>query len=128
MFDITSSKLLILAIVALLVVGPKDLPLLLRTVGKYLGVMRRHASEFRAQFDEAVREAELDALKKDVESVGREMQQTVQDGASAIEQNVETASRDVNDALEDAPREARVAEGEGTPPAADNSVSEKTGT
>ena len=44
MFDITSSKLLILAIVALLVVGPKDLPLLLRTIGKYMGVIRRHAA------------------------------------------------------------------------------------
>jgi sec-independent protein translocase protein TatB len=63
MFDITSSKLLILAIVALIVVGPKDLPILLRTVGKYLGVIRRQAAEFRQQFDEAMREAELDHLK-----------------------------------------------------------------
>ncbi len=46
MFDITSSKLLILAIVALLVVGPKDLPILLRTVGKYLGVIRRQRAHF----------------------------------------------------------------------------------
>ena len=57
MFDITSSKLLILAIVALIVVGPKDLPILLRTIGKYLGIIRRHAAEFRGQFDEAMREA-----------------------------------------------------------------------
>ena len=47
MFDITSSKLLILAIVALIVVGPKDLPVLLRTVGKYLSIVRRHAADFR---------------------------------------------------------------------------------
>ena len=46
MFDITSSKLLILAVVALIVVGPKDLPILLRTIGKYLGIIRRHAAEF----------------------------------------------------------------------------------
>jgi len=64
MFDITSSKLLILAIVALIVVGPKDLPVLLRTVGKYLGVVRRHAAEFRAQFDEALHPAVSTAMKR----------------------------------------------------------------
>ena len=60
MFDITSSKLLILGIVALLVIGPKDLPALLRTIGKYMGIIKRHAAEFRAQFDEAMRESELE--------------------------------------------------------------------
>ena len=85
MFDITSSKLLILAIVALIVVGPKDLPILLRTVGKYLGVIRRQAAEFRAQFDEALREAELDQLKKDFDSVGKEMRSTIEQGAAEID-------------------------------------------
>jgi Tat protein translocase TatB subunit len=64
MFDITSSKLLILGIVALLVIGPKDLPALLRTIGKYMGIIKRHAADFRAQFDEAMRESELEQLKK----------------------------------------------------------------
>ena len=41
MFDLTSSKLLILGIIALLVVGPKDLPILLRTIGKYMGMIRK---------------------------------------------------------------------------------------
>ena len=59
MFDFTSSKLLILGIVALLVIGPKDLPALLRTIGKYMGIIKRQANEFRAQFDEAMRESEL---------------------------------------------------------------------
>ena len=54
MFDITSSKLLILGIVALLVIGPKDLPALLRTIGKYMGMIKRQAAEFRAQFDETL--------------------------------------------------------------------------
>jgi len=52
MFDITSSKLFLLAIVALLVIGPKDFPILLRTIGKYMGIIRGHAREFRAQFRE----------------------------------------------------------------------------
>jgi sec-independent protein translocase protein TatB len=64
MFDITSSKLLILGIVALLVIGPKDLPALLRTIGKYMGIIKRHAADFRAQFEEAIRESELDQLKR----------------------------------------------------------------
>ena len=65
MFDITSSKLLLLGIVALIVIGPKDLPVLLRTIGKYVGIIKRQAAEFRSQFEEAVRESELDQLKKD---------------------------------------------------------------
>jgi sec-independent protein translocase protein TatB len=93
MFDLTSSKLLILAIVALLVVGPKDLPLLLRTVGKYLGMIRRHANEFRAQLDEAVREAELHELKKDFEEVGREVKSTVDAGVRAIETETDATKR-----------------------------------
>jgi sec-independent protein translocase protein TatB len=99
MFDITSSKLLILAIVALIVVGPKDLPLLLRTVGKYLGVIRRHANEFRAQLDEVMREAELQDLKKEFESVGNEMKATMDEGARAIDTEVASARAGVNDAL-----------------------------
>jgi sec-independent protein translocase protein TatB len=101
MFDITSSKLLILAIVALLVVGPKDLPLLLRTVGKYLGLIRRHAAEFRAQLDEALREAELDQLKKDFESVGQEMRSTLDEGGRAIDTSMQAARIDVDDALKE---------------------------
>lgn len=91
MFDITSSKLLILAVVALIVVGPKDLPILLRTVGKYLGIVRRHAAEFRSQFDEAMREAELDQLKKEFEAAAREVHATVDAGARSIEAQVEAA-------------------------------------
>ena len=71
MFDITSSKLLILGIVALLVIGPKDLPALLRTIGKYMGMIKRQAAEFRAQFDEAMRESEIHELTKSMESIQR---------------------------------------------------------
>jgi sec-independent protein translocase protein TatB len=94
MFDITSSKLLILAVVALIVVGPKDLPILLRTVGKYLGIIRRHAAEFRGQFDEAMREAELDGLKKEFEAVSREVRSTIDIGSRAIDTQIEAARVD----------------------------------
>ena len=91
MFDITSSKLLILAVVALIVVGPKDLPILLRTVGKYLGVIRRHAADFRSQFDEAMREAELDGIKKEFENVSREVRATLDEGSRAIDSQIEAS-------------------------------------
>ena len=105
MFDITSSKLLILAIVALIVVGPKDLPILLRTVGKYLGVVRRHAAEFRAQFDEALREAELQDLKKEFEGVGREMRSTLEQGGAAIDTHVMTARTELDGVVGGRPRQ-----------------------
>jgi sec-independent protein translocase protein TatB len=96
MFDITSSKLLILAVVALIVVGPKDLPILLRTVGKYLGMIRRQAAEFRSQFDEAMREAELDHLKKEFERVSREVHETVNEGARSVDNQIEAARTDID--------------------------------
>ncbi len=105
MFDITSSKLLILVIVALIVVGPKDLPILLRTLARYMGVVRRHAAEFRAQFDEVLREAELADLKKELEGVGHEMRTTIEQGGAAIDEHVMTAGSDVGRALEEKPRE-----------------------
>lgn len=84
MFDLTSSKLLILAVVALLVVGPKDFPILLRTVGRYLGILRKHAAEFRSQFDEAIREAELDQMRNQVEQMSRDIEKTVREADAKV--------------------------------------------
>jgi sec-independent protein translocase protein TatB len=64
MLDIGGGELLVIGIVALVVIGPKELPGLLRTVGNAMGKVRRMAGEFRGQFDEAMREAELDQAKK----------------------------------------------------------------
>jgi sec-independent protein translocase protein TatB len=100
MFDITSSKLLILGIVALLVIGPKDLPALLRTIGKYVGIIKRQAAEFRAQFDEAMRESELADLRKDVESLGREAEQTMRAAEQSVEKDWNQAQASVNAALD----------------------------
>jgi sec-independent protein translocase protein TatB len=64
MFDISWGKLVIIGVVALLVIGPKELPGVLRMVGQWMGKMRRMASEFQGQFQEAMREAEMADLKK----------------------------------------------------------------
>lgn len=71
MFDLSWTELLIVAVVAIIVVGPKDLPRALRSVGRWTGKARHMARDFRRQFDEALREAELDTIKKEVESVGK---------------------------------------------------------
>lgn len=99
MFDLTSSKLLILAVVALIVVGPKDLPALLRTVGKYMGMIRRQANEFRAQFEEAMRETELADLKKEVEDLGRETKSTLDEAGRTIETHMGDVAQEVNAGL-----------------------------
>jgi len=96
MFDITSSKLLILGIVALLVIGPKDLPALLRTIGKYMGIIKRHAADFRAQFDEAMRESELEQLKKEVEKVGSETEASIRSAELSVDQQLTQARQDVD--------------------------------
>src|SRR5271156_2252240 len=60
---------LIVGAVALIVVGPKDLPLLMRKVGQFMAKMRGMAAEFRASFDELARQSELDELRKEVEAL-----------------------------------------------------------
>jgi sec-independent protein translocase protein TatB len=79
MFDIGWSELIVIAVVAIVVVGPKDLPKLMRSFGFYAGKLRRAAAEFRRQFDEAMREAELDEVKKAIESVRTETRALDQD-------------------------------------------------
>lgn len=69
MFDIGWSELLVIAVVAIVVVGPKDLPKLMRSFGHYAGKLRRAASDFQRQFEEAMRESEVDEVRKAIESV-----------------------------------------------------------
>ena len=64
MFDIGGGELVVIGIVALVAIGPKELPTVLRTVGRYMGKIRRMSSEFQGQFQEAMREAEMADLKK----------------------------------------------------------------
>jgi sec-independent protein translocase protein TatB len=69
MFDIDAGKILVVGVVALLVIGPKDLPRVLRTVGQTVGKMRRMASEFQNQFMEAIKEADLEDVKKEFTAI-----------------------------------------------------------
>src|SRR3954464_12631734 len=69
MFDIGWSELVVIAVVALIAIGPKELPGVLRMVGQWMGKARRMASEFQGQFQEAMREAEMADLKKTFDEV-----------------------------------------------------------
>jgi sec-independent protein translocase protein TatB len=114
MFDLTSSKLLILAVVALIVVGPKDLPALLRTVGYYLGMIRRQANEFRAQFEDAIRETELSELRREVQKLGEETKSTFDDATRSLNdatRSVETQLGDIDKSM------SEIGRAEATPPA-----------
>ncbi len=64
MFDIAPSELLLVVIVAIVVIGPKDLPLALRTAGRWIGKMRRVSNHFRAGIETMIREAELADMEK----------------------------------------------------------------
>src|SRR6187551_1078171 len=64
MFDIGWGELVVIGIVALIAIGPKELPTVLRTLGQWTGKIRRMAGEFQGQFQEALREAEISDLKK----------------------------------------------------------------
>ena len=86
-------EILVIGLLALIVVGPKDLPLLLRKVGKAVGKARAMAGEFRSSFDELARQAELDELRKEVEAL-RTGQGMVPLGAEA-----DAAFREISDDL-----------------------------
>ena len=96
MFDVSWGKLVIIGVVALIVIGPKELPTVLRTVGQWMGKIRRMAAEFQGQFQEAMREAEMADLKKqfdettsglqstfDTTDIKNELEKMIQDPAAA---------------------------------------------
>jgi sec-independent protein translocase protein TatB len=69
MFELDWAKLVVIGVVALIAIGPKELPTVLRTVGQWMTKIRRMAAEFQGQFQEAMREAEMAELKKQVDEI-----------------------------------------------------------
>jgi sec-independent protein translocase protein TatB len=94
MFDIGWSELVVIAVVALIAIGPKELPGVLRMVGQWMGKARKMAAEFQGQFQEAMREAEMADLKKSFDEV--------KDAATGLSPaNVMTSlQKDVSDAMQ----------------------------
>jgi sec-independent protein translocase protein TatB len=106
MFDIGWSELMVIAVVALIAIGPKELPGVLRSVGQWIGKARKMAAEFQGQFQEAMREAEMADIKKSFDEV--------KDAATGLASgNIMTSlQKDVSDSLQipslDKPAEAPV--------------------
>ena len=100
MFDLFSwSHIVILLVVALVVVGPKDLPRLMHMAGKWAGKARAMANEFRKSFDEMARQAELDELRKEIEDLKKnnpvtDLANSMADATAAINNPVTSATID----------------------------------
>jgi sec-independent protein translocase protein TatB len=99
MFDIGWSELVVIGIVALIAIGPKELPGVLRGLGHWMGKVRRMAAEFQDQFREAMREAEVADLKKQFD----DMQATASNVATGFDNPLDTARREMEKAFEDKP-------------------------
>src|SRR5580704_2137416 len=94
MFDIGWSEFVVIAVVALIAIGPKELPGVLRMVGQWMGKARKMAAEFQGQFQEAMREAEMADLKKSFDEV-REAASGLTSGGGLMT----SLQKDVTDAL-----------------------------
>ena len=110
MFGIDSPELLVIAVVALVVIGPKELPGLLKTWGKWMAQMRGMASEFRGHVDEMVRQSELDQVKQQLlDSTGgldfksldptKQIRETIQEGVSEGEKALAEAKSSYDNPL-----------------------------
>lgn len=103
MFDIDAGKLLILGVIALVVLGPKELPRVMRQVGSAIGKMRRMASEFQTQFMDAMKESEMEELKKDMQKMADQ---------ARVDMNYDPVSetdRQIRDAIDGRPGDKRAA-------------------
>jgi sec-independent protein translocase protein TatB len=104
MFDFSSGELLLIALAVLIFIKPKDLPMVLRTVGQWTGKIRRMAGEFQDQFREAMREAEMADIKKDID-----------EATGKLNSGITDPFKDLQEATEWKPPETTTT----TPPAAD---------
>src|ERR1043166_2427016 len=102
MFGIDSPELLVIAIVALVVIGPKELPGMLRSWGKWMAQMRGMAAEFRGHVDEMVRQSELDEVKKQLTDASPGADLQALDPTKQIRSHIEEGMAEGEKALADA--------------------------
>ncbi len=107
MFDFSWSELLLIGLVALIFIGPKELPGVLRTLGQWMSKIRRMAGDFQNQFHDAMREAELADLKKEVDEMASHAAQYSNfDPLADVRKEMESAQRDIESTVADKPAEA----------------------
>jgi sec-independent protein translocase protein TatB len=108
MFDISWSEFLLIGVVALVVIGPKELPAVMRTLGQWTRKVRGMASEFQNQFQEAMREAEMTDLKKQVDDLAQDVKDSVigLDPLKDVRADIENVGDDVKRSLSSTPEAA----------------------
>ena len=118
MFDISWTEFLLIGVVALIVIGPKELPAVLRTVGQWTRKVRSMAADFQGQFQEAMREAEMADLKKQVDDLAQGVKNY--DPLKDVKADVEAAGRDIQASLEQKPEATTLADAATPAPFADS--------
>jgi sec-independent protein translocase protein TatB len=93
MFDISWTEFLLIAVVALVVIGPKELPGVLRTLGQWTRKLRRMAADFQNQFQEAMREAEMTDLKKQVDDIAQDFRNI--NPLKSVRDDIEAIGKDI---------------------------------
>jgi sec-independent protein translocase protein TatB len=106
MFDISWTEFLLIGVVALVVIGPKELPAVMRTMGQWTRKVRSMASDFQSQFQEAMREAEMSDLKKQVDDMARDVTQL--NPLKSVRDDVESIGKEVQTSLGAPPGQAAV--------------------
>lgn len=101
MFDIGFSELAIIGLVALIVIGPEELPRVARTVGHLLGRLRRYVSDVKSDISREMELAELHRMKDEVQDAARSFEQSINDQARAFDQEMREAVAPIGDALAD---------------------------
>jgi sec-independent protein translocase protein TatB len=104
MFEIGWGELLIIGIVALIAIGPKELPTVFRTLGQWTNKLRRMASEFQSQFQEAMREAELADIKKQVDDMTSQAQSYASfDPVAEVRRELDSTQQQIESAMAEKP-------------------------
>ncbi len=116
MFDISWTEFLLIGIVALIVIGPKELPAVMRGLGQWTRKIRSLAADFQNQFHEAMREAEMADLKKQVDDVAQDIKQY--DPLKDVRADVEAIGKDLDTAPDKSPQKELTKETEPESPAA----------
>jgi sec-independent protein translocase protein TatB len=122
MFGISSTEYLLIAIVALVVIGPKELPAVMRTIGQWTRKVRGMATEFQNQFQEAMREAEMADLKKQVDDMARDVKDI--DPLKGVREDIESAGKDVEHSLASTPEQTPPLPAAGSEPALTETAAE----
>jgi sec-independent protein translocase protein TatB len=131
MLDIGWQEIIILMLIALIVVGPKDLPRIVKTAGQWMGKARGYARDFQRTIEEAADATEIDAVKKEIDEANRELataRRDVAEGADAMQRDVNEGTESVNKMFsEDAMASAKAATAKpngGEPPAGEAAASD----